>query len=74
MADDIRLKRLEQNYELLRSELLRLKREAKLYQDQVQMTEAAAAGEVAALRDEVEQLRIENARLREEAGQPKGEA
>ena len=63
---DNRIRRLEQNYELLRTELLQVKQLAQEHQRSVAQHDLLRDQEMKALRDEVEKLRIENARLREE--------
>jgi regulator of replication initiation timing len=66
MNDEVRLRRLERNYELLRTELMTVKKLAQEHRESSLRLDELRAAELHSLQEELEQLRIENARLRVE--------
>jgi chromosome segregation ATPase len=66
---DSRLRVVERNFELLRSELMAVKRIAQEWRTSADHVDALRSTELRTLQSEVEHLRIENTRLREQLSQ-----
>jgi prefoldin subunit 5 len=64
MSSDTRIRQLERNYELLRAEILNVKRLAQEWKASTEHLEVLKDNELRTLQHEVEHLRIENTRLR----------
>lgn len=66
MSQEARVRQLERNYEMMRAELAQVKRLGQEYKQATENIEVLRVNELHTLQQEVEHLRIENQRLRDQ--------